>query len=152
MPQRPRNLRGLGQARAGKCVGLVPPARTIMSLPFPCNGSSQRSVSTVVLIKPRRLPVVSGTWHFSGRSMCCTHTLSLRFLGSIKLYSHSVQALNTNIFDLHMAYCSLKNPLFSVGTVSPELPGRTELWAPERVGIFRCSGGMISLFLLSNTQ
>lgn len=121
-----QNSSGLGQARAGKHVGLVTPPRTIMSLPFPRKGSSQRSVSTVVLIKPQHLPVVSGTWHFPGRSMCCTHTLSLRFLGSIKLYSHSVQALNTNILDLHMAYCSLKNPLFSVGMVSPELPGSME--------------------------
>lgn len=147
-----QNTSGLGQARAGKHVGLVTPVRTIMSLLLPCNGSSQRSVSTVVLIKPQHLPVVSGTWHFPGRSMCCTHTLSLRFLGSIKLHSHSVQALNTNIFDLHRAYCSLKNPLFSAGTVSPELPGSTELWAPERVGIFRCTGAMICLFPLSNTQ
>lgn len=72
-----QNSSGLGQARAGKHVGLVTPARTIMSLLFSCNGSSQRSVSTVVLIKPQHLPVVSGTWHFPGRSMCCTHTLPL---------------------------------------------------------------------------
>lgn len=109
------NLSGLGQARAGNHVGLVTPVRTIMSLPFPCNGSSQRSVSTVVLIKPQRLPVVSGTWHFPGRSMCCTHTLSLRFLGSIKLYSHSVQALNTNIFDLHRALLLTEEPSVQCG-------------------------------------
>lgn len=147
-----QNSSGLGQTRAGKAVGPVRAVRTIMSLALPWNGSSQRSVSTAVVIKPLRLPVVRGTWHFPGRSMCCTHTLSLRFLGSLKLHSHSVQALNTNILDLHMAYCSLKNPLFGVGTVSPELPGSTELWAPGRVGIFRCSGGMISLFPLGNTQ
>jgi len=135
-----QNLSGLEQARAGKHVGLVTLVRTIMSLPFTCNQSSQRSVSTVVLIKHRRLPMVSGTWHFPDRSMCadsvcCTHALSLRFLGSIKPYSYFVQDLKTNIFGLHTAYHTLKNLLYSVGTVSSELPGSMELWAPEMVGI-----------------
>ena len=79
--------------------------------------------------------------------VCCTHTLSLRFLGSIKPYSYSVQTLKTNIFGLHMAYCTLKNLLYGVGTVSLELPGSTELWVPETVGIFRCNGGTISSVL-----
>lgn len=152
-----QNTSGLEQARAGKHEGLVTLLRTIMSLPFTCNRSSQRSVSTVVLIKHKHLPTVSGTWHFPDRSMCadsvcCTHTLGLRFLGSIKPYSYSVQALKTNTFGFHMAYCTLKNLLYSVGTVSPELPGSTELWAPEMVGIFRCNGGTISLFPLSTAQ
>lgn len=73
-----QNLSGLEQARAGKHVGLVTQVRTIMSLPFTCNQSSQRPVSTVVLIKHKHLPMVSGTWHFPDRSMCadsvcCTH-------------------------------------------------------------------------------
>lgn len=113
-----QNSSGLEQARAGKHVGLDTLVRTIMSLPFTCNQSSQRSVSTVVLIKRKHLPMVSGTWHFPDRSMradsACrthTHTLSPRFLGSIKPYSYSVQALKTNIFGLQMAYCTLKDLL-----------------------------------------
>lgn len=152
-----QNSSGLGQARAGKHVGLVAPVRTIMSLPFICNRSSQRSVSTVVLIKRKHLPMVSGTWHFPDRSMCAdsvcsTHTLSLRFLGRIKPYSYLVQALKYNIFSLHRAYCTLKNLLYRAGTVRPALPGSAELWASEMVWIFRCNGGTISLFPLSAAQ
>lgn len=152
-----QNSSGLGQARAGKHVGLVTPVRTIMSLPFTCNWKSQRSVSTVVLIKCKHLPMVSGTWHFPDRRMCAdsvcsTHTLSLRFLGRIKPYSYLVQALKYNIFSLHRAYCTLKDLLYRVGMVRPELPGSTELWAPEMVWIFRCNRGTISLFPLSTAQ
>lgn len=136
-----KNSSGMEQAQAGKHVGLGTLVRTIMSLPFTCNQSSQRSVSTVVLIKHEHLPMVSGTWHFPDRSMCadsvsCTHTLSLRFLGNVKPYL--VQALKTNMFGLHRAYWTL--------------PGSTELWTPEMVGIFRCNRGTIHRLPLKTEQ
>lgn len=141
-----QNLSVLEQSRAGKHVGLVTRVRTIMSLPFTCSRSSQRSVSTVALIKRKHLPMVSGTWHFPDKSMCAdrvqrTYTLSLRFLGSIKAYSYSVQTLKINIFGVQMAHRTLES---LVCTVRPELPRSTELWAPETVGIFRRNGYTIS--------
>lgn len=89
-----QNSSGLEQARVGKHVGLVTLVRTIMSLLFTCNRSSQRSVSTVVLIKHKHLPMVSGTWHFPARSMCtdsvcCTHTHTHSAWGFWKASSHT---------------------------------------------------------------
>lgn len=152
-----QNSSGTEQVSAGAHVGLGTAVRTMMSLPFTCNWRSQRSVSTVVLIKHKHLPTVSGTWHFSDKSMCadsvcCTHTHSLRFLGSVKPCSYAAQALKTNIFGLHWTYWTLMDLLYCAGIVPLVFPGSTELWVSEMVGIFRCNRGMIHLFPLNAAQ